>query len=282
MGKRFDPTQYKVAAFDLDGTLLNYGVLSERTRAALQRLAERGVTIAISTGRGPSIIPAALCALPCFSYVISANGACVTELPGGKLIAGTPIGPAEVARVVAIARRHRGTTNAFMQTRALFSWGYLPLVLKDASPGARVRLGTMFARPSRRVFCIARALERQREPVYKLESFFPSEADCAEACAELQKNGLLEAVTTRGDNLEITARGVTKAAGIRAVCEQIGVGTDAVVAFGDSRNDREMLLGAGYAVAMGNGDDAVIAIADYVAPHVAQDGAARAIEALFG
>ena len=61
------------------------------------------------------------------------------------------------------------------------------------------------------------------------------------------------------------------------------LGTDrtALVAFGDSRNDLEMLEAAGYAVVMENGEQCVKDIADRIAPHVSEDGAATAIREMF-
>lgn len=51
-------------------------------------------------------------------------------------------------------------------------------------------------------------------------------------------------------------------------------------AFGDSRNDWEMLKTVGFGVAMGNADPALKAQADYVCPPVTEDGLAQAFQAL--
>jgi hydroxymethylpyrimidine pyrophosphatase-like HAD family hydrolase len=50
------------------------------------------------------------------------------------------------------------------------------------------------------------------------------------------------------------------------------------MAVGDQDNDASMIAWAGLGVAMGNGSPAVKAIADWVAPPLAEDGAAVAIE----
>ena len=52
------------------------------------------------------------------------------------------------------------------------------------------------------------------------------------------------------------------------------------VAFGDGLNDREMLQGVGLGIAMGNGHPELKAIADRVAPALADHGVARMLAEL--
>lgn len=71
---------------------------------------------------------------------------------------------------------------------------------------------------------------------------------------------------------EITPSTVTKAAGISSILEKSGHTKSEVVAIGDSDNDIEMLQLAGRGIAMGNGNDAVKAAADYVTLPLNKDG----------
>jgi hypothetical protein len=50
------------------------------------------------------------------------------------------------------------------------------------------------------------------------------------------------------------------------------------IAIGDNDNDRAMIEWAGLGVAMGNAPASLQAIADYVAPPVAEDGVAEVFE----
>lgn len=50
------------------------------------------------------------------------------------------------------------------------------------------------------------------------------------------------------------------------------------MACGDQDNDIEMLLAAGTKVAMGNGSEALKAVADYVTDTVDNDGVPKAVE----
>jgi Cof subfamily protein (haloacid dehalogenase superfamily) len=79
--------------------------------------------------------------------------------------------------------------------------------------------------------------------------------------------------------LEFASPGVTKASGLAFVAQHLGFSQERTVGFGDGENDLPLLEWAGYAVAVGNGDDRVLANADFVCPSVNEEGVAQVIEA---
>ncbi|SUA41067.1 Phosphatase YbjI [Nocardia africana] len=58
--------------------------------------------------------------------------------------------------------------------------------------------------------------------------------------------------STNNGLIELSAPGITKAAGLSVVAERLGVDPAAILAFGDMPNDVPMLRMAGHGVAMGN------------------------------
>ncbi|MNR51606.1 Sugar phosphatase YidA [compost metagenome] len=56
--------------------------------------------------------------------------------------------------------------------------------------------------------------------------------------------------------------GVSKATGVEAVCDLLGISMSEVIAMGDSQNDIAMIREAGLGVAMGNAQEEVKQIAD--------------------
>jgi Cof subfamily protein (haloacid dehalogenase superfamily) len=89
--------------------------------------------------------------------------------------------------------------------------------------------------------------------------------------------------TWSGERLvEISALGVTKAATLALVAEELGVPAADVAAFGDMPNDLPMLEWAGTAYAMANADPLVLQVADHVAPSNDDDGVARVLASVFG
>ena len=81
--------------------------------------------------------------------------------------------------------------------------------------------------------------------------------------------------------VEISAAGVTKAAGLAWLCEREGFTAADVVAFGDMPNDVPLLTWAGRSVAMGNAHPAVRAVADEVTLTNDEDGVAAYLERAF-
>ncbi len=68
-----------------------------------------------------------------------------------------------------------------------------------------------------------------------------------------------------------------KGTGVRAAMERYGLAREEVMAFGDGENDRSMMAEAGVSVCMGNGEDEVKAMADYVTDTVENDGVSKAL-----
>ena len=78
--------------------------------------------------------------------------------------------------------------------------------------------------------------------------------------------------------VEATAAGVDKGSGLRKLCDLLGVDIARVIAVGDSDNDIPMLRAAGLGVAMGNANERVKAVADWIAPSLDEDGVAATIQ----
>ena len=78
---------------------------------------------------------------------------------------------------------------------------------------------------------------------------------------------------------EVVPAHLSKAVGIRAICEHVGIALSHTVALGDSNNDVEAVEAAGLGIAIGDGCQALVEVADIVAPTVADDGLAWALRA---
>ena len=73
---------------------------------------------------------------------------------------------------------------------------------------------------------------------------------------------------------------VNKWEGILHMLRHFGVSPNEAAAIGDGENDMEMLINAGYSVAMGNAADVVKKCAKFVSGHIDDDGLAEAINYL--
>ncbi len=78
--------------------------------------------------------------------------------------------------------------------------------------------------------------------------------------------------------VEATNLAASKGQALAFVARMLHVSQAETIAIGDQDNDADMVAWAGLGVAMGNASSAVRAVADWVAPSIDRDGAARAIE----
>lgn len=90
----------------------------------------------------------------------------------------------------------------------------------------------------------------------------------------------LEHSCSRPNVLDITAYGVHKGRALQELANYVRLPLDKIAAIGDGGNDRSMLDAAGFAIAMGGSDPALLAIADLVAPPLEEDGLLWAMDKL--
>ena len=77
--------EYKLFAFDLDGTMLGKdGSLSPKGEKALTAAAAQGVELVPTTGRILGFLPESFTRLPFIRYVVTSNGAAVYDLSSEK------------------------------------------------------------------------------------------------------------------------------------------------------------------------------------------------------
>ena len=281
--KRFDKARCRLAAFDLDGTLLREFSLTPtpEVKKAVADLRDSGVPAVVSSSRDLSQIDPEL--LQLFSYAVLTNGSCVAELPECKLICCRAIPWFTLYRAMRKVRRNGGACF-------LMQFG----IIRGTEEGEEIVFDTMLKHVKSEAMLSGYAGEGARykkdfeaanpfaSPTYKVQAFFRNAEDCGRAFRELEKEKGLEILKMFDTTIEITAAGVTKAAALDALCVSLGLEPGSYAAFGDGRNDLEMLQAASYAVAMENGEQCVKDIADYIAPSVTEDGAAAAIRRLYG
>ncbi len=80
--------------------------------------------------------------------------------------------------------------------------------------------------------------------------------------------------------LEFLAPGVSKGAAVRWLARRLGIPLEQTMAIGDQFNDLEMIEAVGHGVAMPSAPPEVQAVARYIAPDLAEEGAAQVVEAL--
>lgn len=78
--------------------------------------------------------------------------------------------------------------------------------------------------------------------------------------------------------ISVSHAAATKQHGILEVAQLLNIETHEIIGVGDGGIDFPLLMACGLKVAMGNADESLKAIADYIAPSVEEDGVADVIE----
>ena len=281
--RQFDKERFRIAAFDLDETLIpSFGLIPGPEKEALHALSASGVYVSTASGRNLTQIYEET--LDHFRFLVLLNGAYIQDRLNGELLYTAEMDRKKAAEMAGILESFGGVPVLYQGARQttceavkkVRSWG-----TKDYRDGNREVVYEAFEKPSVIVPSAASYIP-DGDPVYKMHTIFidPAYQEKAyEAISHIEGFTVLK--MTNGD-LEITKAGVSKATGLELLAKTLGLSLQNVVTFGDSLNDLEMMKASGYSVAMGNADAFLFDIADYVTDTCENDGAAKAVKALYG
>ena len=266
----------KLIALDLDGTTLNNDrVISERNRNALQQAAEKGVNIVIATGRPFSALPEDVFEIPAIRYVLTSNGASITDLKEDKTFYKNCLSPLAVEKSVELLRQYDYVVECFVKGIAYIDRPYFEEVKRT---GSSIRNIDYILKTRNPVDSIYDFMLEHRDEIENININFE---DISEKPAMREKLMTLPETTITSSfnhNLEIGGATTSKAEALSQMGKLLGISQAEMMAIGDSPNDMAMMLASGMPVAVGNAEEEVKAIAKYVAPSNHEDGVADAVE----
>lgn len=247
----------KILAFDLDGTLLTTDkTISPRTREVLIAFQRAGGTVAIASAR-PAVGTAAYSQILRLAehhgLVIAYNGAQIVDQTSRKIIFEKTMDP-DIARAfirnveafpvsVLVDDGSRYYTNDPDGYQVEYQRAAIGIPIERHAP-----LADFVDFPLCKILVMGRGSVLDRftreitEPFAEVFDFF--------RVGEYY--------------LEVTFKGFSKASGLKALENQLGISRTQMIAFGDSQNDAGMLAYAGIGVAMKNGEAPAKAAADAV------------------
>jgi Cof subfamily protein (haloacid dehalogenase superfamily) len=259
----------------MDGTLLNSSKrISPRTLAALHSIASRGVHVCLSTGR-------AAVELSEYREAMRGTVTLASLLSGGHLFdlehqTTIEAHPFETKTALAIAQQGL-RENAMV---VVLTTSQTAALAKDVERMDQLGLGIY--KPLYRQHCtmcddVLAYIEAHEGEVCKVNLYHPGQEARARSAAQLA--GLpVQAAYSEAASLECSPAGVSKASGLKALCDHVGIGLEQAIAVGDGLNDLDVLRVAGLSVAMGNAADEVKALADVVVADNDHDGIVEVVE----
>lgn len=266
----------KLIALDLDGTTINNDrVISRRNIEALEKASEQGVKVVIATGRPFSALPEDVFEMKGVRYVLTSNGAAITDLEKGETIYRNCLSADTVERAVALLKSCSYVIEGFVGGNAYIAKDYYDKVKRTGKSFRDVSYILSTRRPVEDIYGFI--LEHREE----IENINVNFENIEEKPAMRERLLLLPNATITSSfkhNLEIGGATTSKAEALRKMREIFGIESREIMAVGDSPNDIAMLREAGLPVAVANAEDEVKEAAEYIAPSNHDDGVADAVE----
>lgn len=266
---------YHLLVADVDGTLIGADLTpSPRVRAAIRAATERGLRIALCTGRTPLACLDLLDLLDLHGPQIYLDGALIADPAGGPEVFVSGLDRAALETLLTLCRRESlalelyGTDRYYVERRTDL------IRLHEDVQGLTAEVGDLSL-----VIAAGRVVKGE----------IVAEGDVGRAAARRVEAALAGRIRFSWakvagfpdvEFVNLVAPDVSKGTALRRLAAWHEVPLPAVAAIGDGRNDLPMMQTAGLGIAMGNAAEEVRRAAAFVTDSVEEDGLATAIDRL--
>ena len=260
----------RMLAIDIDGTCLNNNHrISHRTLNALRMAAEAGIEIVPTTGRALSCLPSQLKNERYIRYVISSNGAVVTDIKNGTTIYEAQIPSAAACSILAACKVVNAGIEAHVNSDSLVESSLL-MRLSGFSYGR-------YSSHNKSVKNMHRYLANSQTDAEELR-FYVGSSNMYRQIKEILDDypGIITNSPARF--IEVFADKATKGDAVSALAKYLGFRNEHVACVGDGRNDLSMFRVCGMKFAMGNAVQELKAEADHIVPSNNRSGVAVVVE----
>ncbi|TLG72536.1 Cof-type HAD-IIB family hydrolase [Culicoidibacter larvae] len=252
----------KIVFFDIDDTLTvknmdNY--LPPSVAVALEKLQQKGIDIAIASGRAKYGVIDAIRALN-FDTFVMINGNYVEH--HGEVLYSNPLPVEEIERFIAWCNDN-GVGYGFTGSEAC--------AVSERSDWVIECLDPIYYN------AIVDAEFYRKHPVYQMWTFSDKPLEELIPTDEFPD---LKFVRWHPYSMDVFSSFGSKANGIDQVLKKMNIDAKDAMAFGDELNDREMFKKVGFAVAMGVAHPELVELADFQTKNVEDDGILYALQTL--
>ena len=256
----------RLAAFDLDGTLLNSEhALSAKNRDALRELDAKGVLVVLISGRMHRSIKPISDQIGLENPIISYNGGRVQHATTGEVFHHTPV-PADHAMAVVgdciTQNLHLNfclNDELYVAERNAWSDLYEARTGVPATPVGDLR---ELAGETPTKLLIIHTPGKLKPLLNRFHTEYAQK---------------LYVTQTQAEYIEFMNPEVAKGRALTALAHRWDIPMETVVAFGDSYNDESLLKTAGFGIAMANAVPPIRDCADHITTTNDEDGVAKAI-----
>lgn len=270
----------KLICIDMDGTLLNNDhEVSEKNKEILKKVHSKGINIALTTGR--IFISARYYSdlIGINTPVIASNGAYIKNKYEDKAILEGSLNKEDAIEIYKIVKKYKLniTFNSWdtliRETEVPKSHAYY-IMNKQLSEDKKVK----FLITNDIISTINNFSESILKGIVIEEKDNKDNLWAAKKEIKEKFKDKLHVVSSGNDNFEIMDGSISKGSAVLHLAKIFNIDKEEVMCIGDSENDISMLKVAGLSIAMGNGNDIVKEVADFITDTNNNDGVAKAIE----
>jgi len=251
----------KIIFFDIDDTLSRNGIIAEHNQATLEALAKTDIKLVISTGRSKAILPEDILALleaDVLDAIICMNGQYSFNKEG--IISHYPLTDTQTNKIVLLCKKSELIHKFDSATHIAWS-----------DENDRLREYNAITPNS-----ILDPDYYKANTVYQCSVFFNNQEEKMQDVDFAQDD--LKLVHWHHIGADILPAEASKARGIIDLCLHYDIDAKDCMAFGNGMNDLEMFDLVGYAVAMGDAKQELIARADFVTGTIEEYGIQAVLE----
>ena len=265
--------QYKLIAFDVDGTLLDSKKrMTPAVKDAVNNAHMLGKHVILSTGRTVDEVRPLMRDLKGVDISICTSGSLIYDFSENRIISRKSLPKETIDEIYRVVCNKDVMVQCMSEGHSVIQKGFLEKLENYHMEQYRAlytEIGTWTDDIWDYIFS-------GRYNVEKINVYHRTVEDREDTMLRLKDDA--EHIYSEVTSIETTSRGISKGQGLEEVCSYLGLSTEETVAVGDADNDLSLLMTAGLAVAMGNANDNVKRISNAIVADNDHDGAAEAIE----
>lgn len=263
----------KLIATDLDGTLMSpdHMTITDFTLDTLKKAHNKGVKIAITTGRPLALTDSVIKQIPFADYVIYGNGACIFDRNSNKKIFSNLISNSDSVEIIKYLLTQKVFFEIYIDGKSHYQLGFDKYFKSIDMPNEFIDevIKSLNEHKDLLAYIGKKAIE-------KITLYSVKDEEYPIYNSKFREMGFSTASSFKG-NLEATAGSADKGTALMELSKILGITADEVMSFGDEGNDIPMLKFAKYSFAMGNASDECKKAAKFIAKSNAEDGLANAV-----
>lgn len=274
--------KYKMLVTDMDYTLLNKEKkISERNREAVKKAIEKGVHIIVATGRIYTSARIYARLLGVRAPIIASNGAIIREAVFNNpkdtenAIYKDTLNVGTIKKMIEISHKY-GLSCHFFTEDTIYAEKLVNVSLRytewNKYLGEEDKVKIIIADD------MEKTLVQDKMEILKGVVVDNDSEKIQSFRNEIEETGIVSVTQSMNNNLEVMNKGVTKGSAVKILAQMYGIDREEIIAIGDNENDMSMIEYAGLGIAMGNAEESLKNVADYITGDYQEDGVAEAIE----